>query len=114
MTSPVDSSITTPVNLHEFEAIAERVLSRMVYDYYAGGANDEVLLKSTRAAWDSIEIRYRVMCDVSMRSHATNVLDQELSWPVMIAPMAMQRMAHVDGELATARAAHATGTGMIL
>ena len=103
-----------PVNLHEFEAIAERVLPRMVYDYYAGGANDEVLLKSTRAAWDAIEIRYRVMRDVSVRSHAISVLGQELSWPVMIAPMAMQRMAHIDGELATARAASAMQTGMVL
>lgn len=105
---------TSPVNLHEFQAIAESALPRMVYDYYAGGANDEVLLKSTRAAWDAIEIRYRVMRDVSTRSSACTVLGQSLSWPVMIAPMAMQRMAHVDGELATARAASELETGMVL
>lgn len=109
-----DNSSLPPVNLHEFQAMAEHVLPRMVYDYYAGGANDEVLLKSTRAAWDAIEIRYRVMRDVSTRSSACTVLGQSLSWPVMIAPMAMQRMAHADGEMATARAATATSTGMVL
>lgn len=111
---PTDNSSLPPVNLHEFQATAERVLPRMVYDYYAGGANDEVLLKSTRAAWDAIEIRYRVMRDVSTRSSACTVLGQSLSWPVMIAPMAMQRMAHVDGEMATARAANELSTGMVL
>ncbi|MEP6764565.1 MAG: alpha-hydroxy acid oxidase [Gemmatimonadaceae bacterium] len=114
MTSPTQPSAPLPVNLHDFEVIAARVLPKMVYDYYAGGANDEVLLSSTRAAWDAIEIRYRVMRDVSARSWACKVLGQSLSWPVMIAPMAMQRMAHAEGELATAHAANQLATGMVL
>ncbi|MEP6781831.1 MAG: alpha-hydroxy acid oxidase [Gemmatimonadaceae bacterium] len=114
MTSPAEPSSSPPVHLHEFEAIAERVLPKMAYDYYAGGANDELLLKRTRAGWDAIEIRYRVMRDVSTRSWGCQVLGQTLSWPVMIAPMAMQRMAHVEGELATAHAANQLATGMVL
>ena len=103
-----------PVNLHEFEALAKTGLSRLVYDYYAGGANDEVLLRTAREAWDAIEIRYRVMRDVSERSLSCTVLGQLLEWPVMIAPMAFQQMAHADGERATAIAANASATGMIL
>jgi 4-hydroxymandelate oxidase len=86
----------------------------MVYDYYAGGAGDEVTLGAARAAWDAILLRYRVLRDVSSRSLATTVLGHELACPVMIAPMAFQRLAHADGELATMRAAAATGTGMVL
>ena len=103
-----------PVNLHEFEAAAEGNLARGVYDYFAGGANDELLLRGTRAAWDAISLRYRVMRDVSERSLVTTVLGEQLHWPVLIAPMSLQRMAHADGEVATARAANRTNTGMVL
>lgn len=112
--SAEQNSVPLLLNLHEFEAAAESRLPRMVFDYYAGGANDEVLLRTTRAAWEDIQLRYRVMRDVSARSLACTVLGQRLDWPVMIAPMALQQMAHADGELATARAANRTATGMIL
>ena len=105
---------TPRLNLADFETAAVRQLSQMVYDYYAGGAGDEVLLGTSRAAWNAIALRYRVLRDVSQRSLACAILGQELSWPMFVAPMAFQQMAHPDGELATARAAEATGTGMIL
>ncbi|MCX5763528.1 MAG: alpha-hydroxy acid oxidase [Gemmatimonadetes bacterium] len=105
---------TPLINLADFETAAVRELSQMVYDYYAGGAGDEVLLGTSRAAWNAIVLRYRVLRDVSQRSLACTILGQELSWPMFVAPMAFQQMAHPDGELATARAAGATGTGMIL
>lgn len=110
----MNQDLPNPLNLHEFEAAAAARLSRMAYDYYAGGANDEVLLRTTREAWDRIELRYRVMRDVSTRSLASTVLGQALDWPVLVAPMALQQLAHAQGELATARAANRTGTGMIL
>jgi 4-hydroxymandelate oxidase len=103
-----------PVNLHAYESAAAERLPRMVFDYYAGGANDEVLLRTTRAAWDHIALRYRVLRDVSVRSLRTELLGHALDWPVLVAPMAFQQLAHADGELATAHAAEATGTGMIL
>ncbi|MBC8086615.1 MAG: alpha-hydroxy-acid oxidizing protein [Phycisphaerae bacterium] len=73
-----EQSRPLPVNLHEFEAAAEARLPRMVYDYYAGGANDEVLLRGTRAAWDAIQLRHRVIRDVSSRSLVCTVLGQRL------------------------------------
>jgi len=107
-------AVPLPLNLHEFEAAAQARLPRMVYDYFAGGANDELLLRTTRTAWDATQLRYRVMRDVSDRSLACSVLGQPLEWPVMVAPMALQQMAHADGELATARAANRTATAMVL
>ena len=102
------------LNLHAYETAAAERLPRMVFDYYAGGAGDEVLLRSTRAAWDDVALRYRVLRDVAARTLRTDVLGHALDWPVLVAPMAFQQLAHAEGELATARAAEATGAGMIL
>jgi isopentenyl diphosphate isomerase/L-lactate dehydrogenase-like FMN-dependent dehydrogenase len=55
-----------------------------------------------------------VLVDVSSVSTATTVLGTEVALPILIAPLALQRMAHPDGELATARAAAAAGTIMCL
>ena len=49
------------INLHAYEQAAAERLPRMVYDYYAGGANDEILLRESRSAWDRIALRYRVL-----------------------------------------------------
>lgn len=104
----------TLLNLREFETAAATRLPQMVFDYYAGGAGDEVTALTAHAAWDAISIRYRVLRDVSQRNLATKVLGDDLAFPLMVAPMAFQRLAHPDGELATARAAAAVGAGMIL
>jgi 4-hydroxymandelate oxidase len=104
----------TLLNLREFESAAATRLPRMVFDYYAGGAGDEVTLRAAHDAWDAIAIRYRVLRDVSRRSLAASVLGDALDFPLIVAPMAFQRLAHPDGELATARAAAAAGVGMVL
>jgi 4-hydroxymandelate oxidase len=104
----------TLLNLREFEAAAAARLPRMVFDYYAGGAGDEVTLGASSEAWDDLSIRYRVLRDVSHRDLSVRVLGDALDFPVLVAPMAFQRLAHPDGEVATARAAAAAGAGMIL
>jgi 4-hydroxymandelate oxidase len=50
--------------------------------------------------------------DVSCRDLATTVLGARVEMPILVAPMAFHRLAHADGELATARAASAAGTVM--
>jgi len=102
------------VNLLEIEAAAEKKLSRAAWDYYASGAEDEVTLSENRVAFERLSLHYRVLVDVRERRLATTVLGERLSMPVLVAPTAFHRMAHPDGELATARAAAAVGTAMIL
>ena len=104
----------TLLNLREFEVAAAERLPRMVFDYYAGGAGDEVTLRAAHDAWDAIAIRYRVLNDVSSRTLGTKVLGDRLDFPLLVAPMAFQRLANPGGELATGRAAAAVGAGMIL
>jgi 4-hydroxymandelate oxidase len=103
-----------PLNVFELEAIARERLSREAYDYYAGGAHDEVTLRENRAAFDRVAIAYRVLMDVSRRDLTTSVLGQPVAMPVLVAPTAFHRLATPEGELATARAAGAAGTVMIL
>lgn len=103
-----------PVNLHAYEALAAERLPPMVYDYYAGGANDEILLRESRTAWDALRVRYRVLRDVSQRDLSVTLEGHRLDWPVIAAPMAFQQMATTEGEVALARATAAAGSGMIL
>ncbi|PKU44562.1 hydroxyacid oxidase 1 [Limosa lapponica baueri] len=56
----------------------------------------------------------RVLRDVSVMDLSTSVLGQKISMPLCVGATAMQRLAHADGETATAKACHAMGTGMML
>ena len=101
------------INLFDYEREAERLIEPSHWGYIAGGANDEVTLGANRAAFDRILIRYRTMVDVTTRDLRTTVLGAAVSMPVLVAPTAMQKLAHADGECATARAARNAGTMMI-
>ncbi|KAJ7517916.1 hypothetical protein O6H91_21G045800 [Diphasiastrum complanatum] len=102
------------VNVSEYEALAKQKLPKMVFDYYASGAEDQWTLKENRNAFERIRFRPRILVDVSNVDLSTTVLGFKISMPIMIAPTAMQKMAHPEGELATARAASAAGTIMTL
>ena len=103
-----------PVNIWDYERLAEEKLDPNAHAYYAGGAGDEVTLRDNVAAFERRKLRPRVLVDVGEITTAATVLGTEIALPVVIAPLAMQRMAHPDGEEATARAAAAAGTIMCL
>ncbi|XP_039684903.1 (S)-2-hydroxy-acid oxidase GLO1 [Medicago truncatula] len=101
-------------NVNEYEAIAKEKLSKMFYDYFASGAEDQWTLKENRNAFSRILFRPRILRDVSKIDLTTTVLGLKISMPIMIAPTAGQKLAHPEGEYATARAASAAGTIMTL
>ena len=103
-----------PVNIFEYEEIAQGRLDKGDYDFIAGAATDEITLRRTRAVLDSIVMKPRMMVDVSQRDLSTTVLGQQISFPVMLAPAGNHGAAHVEAELASARAAGAAGTVMVL
>jgi 4-hydroxymandelate oxidase len=102
------------INLYELEARARVVLPQMSYDYYASGANDEITLRENRAAYERIKVLPRMLIDVSARNMSTTVLGEPVSMPILIAPTALQCLAHPEGEIATTRAAGAAKTLTIL
>ncbi len=97
----------------ELEELARQTLDPAVYDYIAGGADDEVTLGENRAAFGRWRLRPRYLVDVSRVDLSTTVLGQPISFPVLVAPSAYHKLAHPDGELGTARACTAAGTIMI-
>jgi 4-hydroxymandelate oxidase len=102
------------IHLGDFESVARERLEQGVYDYFAGGAEDERALARNRAAWADLVLHHRVLAGVAHRDPSTSVLGQRLAMPVLVAPMAFQRLAHPDGELATVRAAAAAGSLAVL
>ncbi|MBI5104561.1 MAG: alpha-hydroxy-acid oxidizing protein [Solirubrobacterales bacterium] len=101
-----------PVNVRDVERLAEDRLQSGPLGYYAGGAGDERTLRDNEAAYARRRLRPRVLVDVSEVSTATTVLGQEVAMPVLVAPVALQKMAHPDGEPGMARAAADAGTIM--
>jgi 4-hydroxymandelate oxidase len=102
------------VSLVDYEADAEQKLPPAAAAYYRSGAGDEQSLRDNVDAWRRFRLRPRVLVGVGGRTAETTVLGTSVRFPVLIAPAAMQRLAHPDGELATARAAAAAGTIMTL
>lgn len=99
-----------PLNIDEYAQHAARSLPKMVYDYYEGGAEDEISVLENRRAWQQIALRPRVLVDVRERDLTTTVLGSRIAFPILTAPCGFNALAHPDGELAVARAVTAAGT----
>jgi 4-hydroxymandelate oxidase len=115
------------LSLRELESEARRRLDPAVYDFFAGGADDEITLRSNETAFARIGLVPRVLRRLgdAVRSEPRDVLTANIdlevtllgcraSMPVLVAPTAFHRLAHPDGECATARAAAAAGTIMVV
>ena len=98
------------VTVDDFEHVAQERLPRDVYDYIAGGAGDERTLSENGRAFHRWVVRPRFLRGAGLPDTSTDVLGTRVSFPVLIAPWAYQRMVHEDGEVATVRAAAAAGT----
>jgi len=102
------------INVADFERLAAERLEEGVLGYFAGGACDEVTLGDNVAAWRRWRLRPRVLAGVGEVRTSVEVLGAEVAMPVLVAPVAYQRLAHEDGEAGMARAAAAAGTVMCL
>jgi 4-hydroxymandelate oxidase len=93
---------------------ARKLLPRNVYDYYAGGAGSERTLRASEKAWRHIWLAPRVLRDVSSADTATRLLGSAFSTPLCVAPTGYQRLAHPEGELASAAGAARAGALFVL
>ncbi|KAL0319465.1 UNVERIFIED_CONTAM: Peroxisomal (S)-2-hydroxy-acid oxidase GLO4 [Sesamum angustifolium] len=103
-----------PVNVSEFQELARLALPKMYYDFYAGGAEDQHTLEENVKAFQRIFIRPRVLIDVSRTDTSTTIMGYKTSAPIMVAPTAMHKLAHPEGEVATARASATANVIMVL
>jgi 4-hydroxymandelate oxidase len=93
---------------------ARELLPSEVYDYYATGSGSERTLRASAKAWQRIWLAPRVLRDVSETDTSVSLLGAALATPVGVAPTAFHRMAHPDGELATAAGAARAGALYVL
>jgi 4-hydroxymandelate oxidase len=108
--SPSAVAAEPRLDLEALEREARDRLDPSAYDYYAAGAGDETTLRANLAAWERLRLRPRILRDVSGVSTATTVLGTPIAAPVLVAPMALQRLLHPTGELELRRAGEAAGT----
>ncbi len=102
------------LNVHDVERIAARVLTPGASAYYDGGAWDESTLRDNVAAFERWRFRPRVLVDVADRDLSVEVLGRRWPTPFGTSPLALQRLACPDGELAAARACAARGATFTL
>ena len=102
------------ISLRGLESEARKRLDPRVYDFFAGGADDEVTLRSNEAAFARLGLLPRVLRGCGKPEMEVTLLGCPASMPVLIAPTAFHCLAHSEGERATARAAAAAKTILTL
>ncbi|KAB8193200.1 alpha-hydroxy-acid oxidizing protein [Nonomuraea phyllanthi] len=100
--------------LREFEAAARERLDPAHYDYFAGGAGDEITVRANEAAFARLGLLPRVLRGAAKLQTGVTLLGSRAAMPVLVAPTAFHRLADPEGERATARAAAAAETIMIV
>ena len=104
----------SPLKLEDFEPAARAILPRPIYDYIAGGSEDEVALRGNREAFARYRFRFKILAAANPVDVTNEVLGQRFRMPVHLAPTAIQRMAHPGGEAAAYRGATAAGVAYCL
>jgi len=102
------------INVADAQREGEAALEQGPRDYFAGGAGDELTLRENVSAWGHWRLRPRVLKDVREVSTAAEVLGKPAETPILVAPVAYQRLAHPEGEAGMAAAAAEAGTVMCL
>ncbi|GAA4356992.1 alpha-hydroxy acid oxidase [Angustibacter luteus] len=95
-------------------ARAREVLGSEALAYYESGAGAELTRREAEAAWSHYRLRPRVLTDVAAVDLSLDLLGTHLATPLLVAPTAYHRLAHPDGEVATARGAAAAGALLTL
>ncbi|MDL2334875.1 MAG: alpha-hydroxy acid oxidase [Chloroflexota bacterium] len=97
------------LSLDEFEPLARERMDPVGFEYVAGGSWDEISLREAAEAWRTKRFIPRVLTDVRSADPAGSFLGRLARIPVAMAPMAVQQLAHPDGEVEAVRGAAAAG-----
>lgn len=108
------ANVSRAVNIADLRLMAKRRLPKPIFDYVDGGAEDEVTMRENRRAFEEVTFRPRQGVAVPEVDLRVRVLGQDLSLPVLLAPVGYCRMFHPQGEVAAARAAGNAGVAYIL
>src|SRR4051794_37326000 len=107
--SPDRPLSVAPASAADYRELARRRLPRQLFDYLDGGAYEEATMRANVSDLGDVLLRQRVMRDVSVREQATEVLGQQLAFPVVLAPVGLAGMFAPRAEVQAARAAERAG-----
>jgi len=103
-------SIEKCYNTKDFRRLAKRRLPSPIFNYIDGAADDEITYKRNTEAYEQCDLVPNVLTGVDTINMSTTVMGQKIDMPLYLAPTALQRLFHHDGELAVGRAAQKFGT----
>lgn len=98
-----------PVSFEGWEQEAKNRLSDGPYHYIADGAGSGNTADENRRALDSWRLLPRMMVNTENRDLSVQLFGEQIPFPVLMAPVGVQTIAHEEGELASARVAKRTG-----
>src|SRR4051812_4233124 len=108
------ADLSYAVSIEDLRQIARRRLPRAIFDFFDGGAEDEVTLRENRAAFERVRLLPKVLVDVSSVAPGIDVLGGPSSFPLAIAPTGGIGAGRIDAEIMLARAAKAAGVPFTL
>ena len=91
-------------SIEDLKRIYKRRVPKMFYDYCESGSWTEQTFRDNCSDFDQIRLRQRVAVDMTGRSTATQMIGQDVSMPVALAPVGSTGMQYADGEILAARA----------
>lgn len=101
-------------SIFDLEREARRRLPRMLYDYVAGGAGEQLTLRRNRADLQALVLRQHTMRDVAGLNTALDLAGFPARLPLVLAPAGLAGLAWPNGECAAARAAARCGVPFCL
>jgi 4-hydroxymandelate oxidase len=110
----LDRTLDAIHTIEDLRAAAARRLPKAIFDTIDGAAGDEIAARRNTGDLEKLSLVPRVLLDVSSVDTSVSVLGKPIDFPVILAPTALHRLAHPEGEKRTARAAAAAGTLMTL
>lgn len=102
-----------PVCLADYEQQAEAKLDAKAWAYFSGGGADEITLRENRSQFDRLSLIPRILRGGPGCHTKLTLFGSEFAHPIFVAPLAHQKMAHPEGEVATAMGAGAQAAGMV-
>ena len=102
------------VAVADYEAFARERMTPSAWAYLSGGAADELTLADNLAAFQRVRLLNRVLGDLSGGHTRLQLCGLDLEYPILLAPVAYQKLAHPDGELASVLGASAMGAAMVV
>jgi L-lactate dehydrogenase (cytochrome) len=98
----------------DYREAARRKLPPFLFHYIDGGAYAEHTLRRNVEDWSDVALRQRVLQDMSSLSLETQLFDETLRLPIVLAPVGLTGMYARRGEVQAARAAASRGVPFTL